>query len=100
MERLDGDMEANNREVNSKGHQTDYVSEIVRDVIDYPDDEIKAANRDANSEVHQTQPVSGIVRDAVRPLEPLTRQTNSNNSQNGKSLCPNINDLANRDGVP
>ena len=91
-------MEANDREVNSEGDQTDSVSGILRDVIEYLDNELVTANRDANSEVHQTQPVSGIARDAVPPLAPVTRQINSNNSQNGRSLCLDVNDLANKDG--
>ena len=86
-------MEASNREVNSEGHQTYPVSGIVRDVIDYPDDEIETANRDADSDVHQTQPVAGIVRDVAQPLAPIIRQTNSNTSQSGRSLCLDIIDL-------
>ena len=94
IEPLDGDMDATNQEVNSEGI-VEYqglraVSGIVREVIDYPDDEIETANRDANSEVHQTQPVSGIVREAIQPLAPIIRQTNSNTSQSGKLLCLDI----------
>ena len=91
IEPLDGNMDATNQEVNSEGivqfQGFRAVAGIVRDVIDYPDDEIETANRDANSEVHQTQPVSGIVREAIQPLATIIRQANSNTSQSGKSLC-------------
>ena len=84
-------MEANYREINSERDQTDSVSGVARDVVDYPDDEIENANRDANSEVHQMQPVSGIVRAVAQPLVPITREINNKRSQNGKLLCFDVN---------